>query len=411
MKKMGGEVSLYNPDAKKFAYVGAVLSDIHNGAFDAKQWYMELEEGFLKHIEKLSVLDFVVLDGDFFHTKVSANSDHAKFALKFLTRLLKICGKKNAKLRIIKGTESHDNRQLELFDGMDSVAECDFKIFHTVADEWLFEDLHVLYVPEEYMEDMDEYYKDYMGEDAQYDYVFGHGVVDKAAFLAVTQESEETRSQAPIFKVAKLHEICKGPIYFGHIHKPFLLDRFRYVGSYSRWAFGEEEDKGFIMTYYTPVTSEYKDEFIINENVRTFNTVKIEYTSTVFNKPEMEQINYLMDIADNLKSDYLRFEINIPETYPNPMLLTNMLKEAFHKHSRVKLKINNNSKLRQKQETEDKINKLMDQFSFIFAKSTSIEEKVSVFVKLQYGRNIPVDKMRYYLFEDIISSKGETSKT
>ena len=131
---------------KNNAYVGAVLSDPHNGAFDAKQWFYELDEGFLEYIDKLPILDFVTITGDFFDTKISVNSEHAKYALRFLSKLIKICANKSAKLRIIKGTESHDNKQLEMFDGLRSVAPCDFRVIHTVEKEWLFDDLHVLYI-------------------------------------------------------------------------------------------------------------------------------------------------------------------------------------------------------------------------------------------------------------------------
>jgi DNA repair exonuclease SbcCD nuclease subunit len=388
-----------------YAYIGAVLSDPHAGAFDPNQWYDELNKGFLNYIDKLEILDFLVITGDYFHTKISANSEYAKYALKFLTRVLKICAEKNTKFRIIKGTESHDNKQLEMFDGLRGVANCDFRVIHTVEKEWLFEDMHVLYIPEEYMEDKDEYYKEYF-EDT-YDYVFGHGLVDKAVFIAATQESETTRSQAPIFKTDELHAICKGPIYFGHIHKPMLVGRFRYVGSYSRWAFGEEEDKGFLMTYYTPESSDYIDEFIVNKNARRFDTVKIEYTSTVFNKTEKEQMEYLLKLASSLVVDYLRLEVNIPEEYPNPMLLTNMLNETFSKYSKVKLKINNNSKLRQKKETEEKVNKLLDMYGFIFDKSIEPDEKIVEYIKIKYQRNIPIERMRMYLHDEILARRGK----
>jgi DNA repair exonuclease SbcCD nuclease subunit len=403
MKAKGGDQSL-----DKYAYVGAVLSDIHSGAFEAKQWYMELEKGFVADIEKLAILDFLVITGDFFDMKISANSEHAKYALKLLSKLLKICTEKNAKFRIIKGTESHDNKQLEMFEGLEVVTNCDFRVIHTVESEMLFDDMKVLYIPEEYMENKDEFYKPYF-EDGPYDYIFGHGLVDKAVFIAATQESEVTRSQAPIFKTDDLHAICRGPIYFGHIHKPMKIDRFRYIGSYSRWAFGEEEDKGYVMTYYTPETGDYTDEFIPNNRARRFDTVKIEYTSTVFNKTEEEQIKHLLDLASSIIVDYLRLEINIPEEYPNASLLTNMIHEAFAKYSKVKLKINNNSKLRQKKEMEEKVNLLLDRYGFIFDKGLEPEEKISRYIKIKNGRNISVDRMRRYLYEEILTRKGEKS--
>lgn len=385
-------------------YHYVILSDPHNGAFKATIWYEELKL-FLNRVEKMKKLDFIIITGDYFHTKISANSDDAKYALKFLTKLLKLCAKKGSKLRIIKGTESHDNRQLEMFDGLNGVANCDFKIFHTVGEEWLFDDLRVLYIPEEYMEDKDEYYKQYFENDNKYDFIFGHGLMDKAVFLAATQESEETRSQAPIFKVNDLHNISHGPIYFGHIHKPMVIDRFKYVGSYSRWAFGEEEDKGFIIGTYNTETKEFTDEFIVNEKARRFDTIKLEYTSTIFKKSEQEQVSYLIELVKSFQVDFLRLEINIPIDYPNPLLLTGLLNETFNKYAGVKLKIINNSKMRQKKEMEEKVDKLLKTYGFLFDNSRSPEEKISKYIEIRYGRVIPIDKMTKYLYEDPVSSK------
>jgi len=391
--------------SKVLAYVGAIASDLHNGAFDPKRWYEELEKGFLDYLESLIVLDFVVITGDFFDTKISMNSDHATYALKFLTKLLKICEKKNAKCRIIKGTESHDNKQLEIFKVLYRSTKCDFKVIQTVEDEWLFDDLHVLYIPEEYMSDMNEYYKEYFAK--TYDMIFGHGMINQVLHIATNQESEVTMSKAPIFKTNELFAICKGPIFFGHIHKDIVIDnKFYYVNSFSRWSFGEEEDKGFRMCFYSPVTGKYRVEYIVNKLARRFDTITVDCGSPDFNKTEKEQIEYLMKLVDTFIIDYLRLEINIPEDYPNPNLFTKMLNEVFSKFKNIKLKINNNSKLRQKKEIEEKVNILLEKYGFIFNKSISYEEKLSRFIKEKYGRNIPVDKIRQYLFEGI-SAKGE----
>ena len=52
------------------------------------------------------------------------------------------------KIRIIQGTESHDNNQLEILDILAKNKQLDFKIFYEVAEEELFPDFNVLYVPE-----------------------------------------------------------------------------------------------------------------------------------------------------------------------------------------------------------------------------------------------------------------------
>ena len=275
----------------KSSYVGVIVADLHCGAFDANIWYEELNNGLIKNLKKMPILDFLIIAGDFYHSKISVNSKHAKVGLKIFTKIVKICKEKNAKLRIIKGTESHDNKQLEMLESLEELSDCDIKFIYTVEKEWLFSDLKILYLPEEYINDMNEYYQEFFNE--HYNYIVGHGLVDKAAFIASIQESETTHPKAPIFKVKQLESICYGPIYFGHVHKHMRIGNFRYVSSYSRWSFGEEEDKGYYITYFSPGTGNFKDEFIKNKYARNFDTVKIEITSSIFNKSENEIIKYL----------------------------------------------------------------------------------------------------------------------
>lgn len=399
---MGGEQSLTK---SKEVYVGVELSDIHAGAMDPVQWYTELEHGVLKKIKKLAILDYFIITGDFFDQKVSMNSEHAKYALKFLSELMGICIQKETKLRIIKGTESHDNKQLELFDVLYMNASCDFKVIHTVESEWLFDNMEVLYIPEEYMADKEAYYAPFFKRDEPYDMIFGHGMVDKAAFIAVNQESETTMSKAPIFKTEDLEVLCRGPIYFGHIHKRMEIGRFRYVNSFSRWAFGEEDDKGYYLTTYSPDTGKFEEEYIVNKKARHYDTIRIHMESSLFKQEAHEQVEYLVNMIKPLNAEFIRFEIHIPEDYPDALLLTNLLNEVFGTSKRVKLKIINNSKVRQKKEVEEKVNKLLELYGFIFDKGVSYEEKISRFIKIKYNRNMSEELIRSYLYESINVSK------
>ena len=55
----------------------------------------------------------------------------------------------------------------------------DIKVIKYASDEELLPNLHILYLPEEHILDKNEYYKEYFKEDKKYDYVFGHGVIEK----------------------------------------------------------------------------------------------------------------------------------------------------------------------------------------------------------------------------------------
>lgn len=386
----------------KKSYVGVVLADIHAGAFKADDLMYELDECVIKYLKSLKILDFVVIAGDLFDNKLSLNSEHTRYLFVFLKKLIDICIKHNAKLRIVKGTEFHDNKQLDVLKFLAN-SNCDIKIIETVSDEKLFDDLNVLYIPEEYVADKDDYYRDYLNDSDRYDMIFAHGLVNEVAFVAKMQESEVTMARAPIFKSEELLDVCKGPIFFGHIHKSQCIkNRIFYVGSFSRWIFGEEEPKGFFTVAYSPDTTNYDVEFIENKHAKRFDTMIIDYNSSFYRDDEKQQIDYVVNLVNNINTDKLRIIFNIPEDYPNPVLLTNLINDIFTKHNNIKTVINNNGKEKlKKRELEEKIKTLLTTYDFIFDKSIPTEDKLSRFIKIKFNKNISTDDMRDYLYQKI----------
>lgn len=381
-------------------YVGLIIADVHVGAIDPLTLHNELRQSFLSYIESLKVLDFIVIAGDLFDSRISLNSEHAKQLFYFLRDLIQICSRRNIKLRILKGTESHDNKQLEIIKYISTVG--DVKIISTVSEEDLFDNLKVLYIPEEYMNNMEEFYDEFLNNKT-YDMIFGHGLVSDVAFIAKMQESEVTMSKAPVFDSNKLLSICKGPIFFGHIHKPQCIkDRLYYVGSFSRWVFGEEEKKGFMSVAYTPDTGSFQTEFIENKYAKEYNTMIIDYKSDFYKNDANMQIEHIISLVNNITVDKLRIIFNIPEDYPNPTLLTNLINDVFSKYSHIKVIIKNNSKEKQKkEEMEKKIQSLIDTYDFIFDKGIKTEEKLSRYIKIKYNKDISVEQIRQYIYEKI----------
>ena len=392
------------------AYVIINLADVHCGSLPAKELYDQLNKIFLKKLEELPIVDAIIIDGDLCHFKLSMNSPHAKYLAQFISRMIEIVNKKNVKtkkktkIRVVKGTKSHDELdQLEVLEVFAKNSKCDFRVISTVEEEYLFDDLLVLYIPEEYLDNKDEYYKDYFSTKNKYDMIFGHGLVGEVAFAASKQEGETTLAKAPIFKSDQLLYICRGIVFFGHIHNSQVIkDRIFYVGSFSRYAFGEENEKGFYITTYSPSNGNFLNEFVVNTLAKRFDTVIIDYGSSLFKNSDNQQIEYLTSIVNNLVIDNLRLIINIPEDYPNALLLTNMIHETFSKQMNIKIIINNNAKMRQKRETDEKINLLLTRYGLIFDKSISHEEKISEFIKIKYNKEISVEKIRMYLYEKIL---------
>ena len=138
-----------------------VLGDIHWDAFDIPKQKEEMNLP-LNIIQKMNHLHLVVIAGDYFDSKISLNSKAAKAAINWMAALVSICKEKNVKIRLIKGTNSHDNNQLELFRPYEkeSLENDDgfFRIYNEVCIEETLPGLKCLYAPDENIAS-DDYYK------------------------------------------------------------------------------------------------------------------------------------------------------------------------------------------------------------------------------------------------------------
>ena len=375
-------------------YKGVMIADIHFGALPVERLYNELEI-FLDFIEKKS-LDFIVILGDWFDKKINLNSKDAKYSTVFFERICQICIDNDIKLRIIQGTESHDNSQLEVLEILAKNKPVDFKVFYEVEEEELFPDFNVLYVPEEYINSIDEKYGKYMNK--KYDMIFGHGMIQEVKFAALIQSSETTMKKAPIFKSKMLCDMCYGPIFFGHIHtKDIFNDRLYYVGSYSRWKFGEEEDKGFYYVKYENDTKEFEAKFIVNDKAMKYDTIEIYEKESGFYKLNTEnQIKYIQNLIQSFEYDFLRLQFYISQGYENENLLINMINESFGKYKNLKLDFKVNSKIKSKREVEEKINLLLDKYGFIFDNKIDTYKKINKFILEKYNKDISVEKIKEY---------------
>jgi DNA repair exonuclease SbcCD nuclease subunit len=132
-------------------FVTAFIADIHFGSMKSDNLYQQLQERFMKVISK-NKIDLIVFGGDMFHSIITMNYSTSQYVLLFMERVLDICVKNKIKhVRIIQGTMSHDNNQLNNFHIYENRTDVDFRIIRTLSEEELPEGIKILYVPEEYM--------------------------------------------------------------------------------------------------------------------------------------------------------------------------------------------------------------------------------------------------------------------
>lgn len=380
----------------KQSLVVVTIGDIHFGAMDSKVLLKELKDEFITKLKSMPIIDMIVITGDLYDHKLSLNSNHTKASFSFLRELCDMAVQKDIAIRVVKGTLSHDNDQL---DNLYMFADvCNFKVINQVEGEY-YRGCNILYMPEEYIDGDCNYYDGEWAK-SKWDLIFGHGMIKDATFVATKQESAITMKKAIILKTELLLNICKGIIMFGHIHTPGIYrKRFYYGGSFSRWCFGEEEDKGFNIIYYNP---EYPDrtkvEFMVNKSARIFDTVTLDVSNS--------NIDYVTDMIKNAIDmtcyHKKRVIVNISEDVNNPRLMASMISEIFGKYSDIKLVINSLAKEQIRRNNDEKVERLLEEFGFIFDKSISKEEKIYRYINKKYDRNISVDKIRDYLFNKII---------
>lgn len=397
----------------KSKYEGILLADVHIDRSDLDKLYNEFKKLVIDYIYDLKKLDFLVILGDWFDHKLFLNSRGSEYSYKMLYELFKACEEKHTKIRIVYGTESHECDQYNLINNIDTFG-LDVKVIKHVMEEDLFDDLKILYLPEESIYNKKEYYEEYFSEDKKYDYVFGHGIIREAMKEAAAsiESVSGNRRKVPVFSTAELERICKGKTYFGHYHVHTVMgldDNVSYVGSFTRWSFGEEEDKGFYHVSCNPIKDIYDDKFCINSMCPSYKTIYFGYDNSIFK--EESKMQDALDHFDSLVKkdvfDHLRLEFNIPEDAENPEYMINIINEKYKFNENIKTEIKHGYIEKEKERKKKEIKEVNDKYSFIFDKNMDISEKTRHFIAIEYEKTYPVKVIEIILtapLQEILNS-------
>lgn len=382
-------------------YKGLVLADIHIGAFNVEKLYNELSMTLFESLRKN--YNFIIICGDYFDRKLFLNDKESLYAYNIMTKILELVGPET-KVRIVYGTESHECNQYKILSELDN--HYDIKVIDHVCSEELFPDMKVLYVPEEHILDKTEYYSEYFKNEKEYNYIFGHGIIREVMKEAATlvETKAGNRKKVPTFSTAELNRVCRGQTYFGHYHvNTSIGDSVFYVGSFSRWHFGEEQPKGYYEIEYDVDRDEYFETFIENTICDTFHTISFGYDNDIFKsttnmEKKLDKVDKL--IKDDL-FDHVRFEFNIPESAENPEYMINYINERYKYRKDVKVEIVHGYIEQRRERDKEQIKKENEKYDILFDKNVSIEDKVSYFIGVEYNRKISTEKVYKYLYNDI----------
>ena len=358
---------------------GLVVADLHFGASSGKQLYHELLPVLSVLNNPNTVLDYFMILGDYFDAKCSLTSQSAKYALLFMSRVIEICTERQIKVRIIKGTLSHDVNQLETaFGHYMTKPGLDFRIFNTVDEEELLDGFKVLYVPEEYITSKEDYYKEFFKGRPRgyYNLAVVHGAFENVIPVLKSQEYEGMNTHAPVFTEKDFE--CAQLVLAGHIHKRTkVAQNIFYVGSYSRFCHGEELPKGCLLVNQV-IDKGFDIEFLENKNAPKYITKDLGTTMNIL--PAEQVIEQIEKLKEESNIDFLRVNISLEE---NDTVLANMavVKNYFHRDKSIKIRFSNEMRSRKETEKEEAIKVQQEEYSYLLDKGMTIPQKVSKYLK------------------------------
>lgn len=354
------------------------ISDIHFGATKHDEHlYQELEEVFISYInENKDSIDLIIICGDTADREVGMNEKAGRLMSKFILTINNISLEHGIPFFIFKGTMSHDFNQLENFRKLE-LLNPNFKIFNTVTKEKLDigceEPLKLLIIPEEYVENPDEYYNEYFDE--MYDFIFVHGTFDFAGYVAKLSTSEKSIKGAPTFNSKQFSEMAYGCTIAGHVHTSMNDNNVFYCGSFSRFSFGEEEDKGFFDILYNIEDSEDLElTFVVNELAPTYVTIQFD---DLPNDIE-EKSKYIKKLKESY--DYIRIKSKNGIDDETDL---QVLKEFSSNDSSIKMEVT------KRQETKED-----HKFDFILERKLDMPETIQKFQLVKFGRDVNLEKIK-----------------
>ena len=388
---------------------GILIADLHIGSINSSKQYDEIKHQIYPMI-KSEQPDFIIFLGDYFDHKFSLNDEPTFYSVLIINDIISICKEnnmENTKLRFVYGTESHEWDQYKFLNAMKT--DFDLKVIRYCEEEDLFSDLKVLYIPEEHLYDKGEYYEKFLSQPKKYDYIFGHGVLREVMKEAavISDNSNSNRKKVPIFSTGELMYACKGQVYFGHYHvHTNINDTVFYVGSFNRWCFGEEEDKGF---YLIEKINDDENEdiydctFIKNDLAETFQTISFGYDNSIFKDQEVmeKKLNQIDNMIKDNVFNHVRFEFNIPTNATNPEYISNFVKERYRFNDNVKVNIVHGYAEEKKKKEKEEVDSWNKENAPYFNRNTTIEDKVSYFISMEFKREIKPDKVELYLNKEL----------
>lgn len=250
------------------------LSDIHLGHHRTPTCEtIEALDELLPWDHTMAEVDIIFLAGDVFDSLLNLPADEVIEIRLWVFRLLKMCREYDIVLRVLEGTPSHDWRQSKIFTEINEIGDikADVKYADTLSIETIERfDLTVLYVPDEWLPETDDVWKEVV------DLLYQHQLekVDIAVMHGAFDYQLPAHVSAPTHSPDRYLGIVRYLIYIGHIHQHSVFKRIVSAGSTDRLKHNEEEPKGIIRSVVRK-NGDHSIKFVENTRAKTFKTFTV----------------------------------------------------------------------------------------------------------------------------------------
>lgn len=374
-----------------------LLADMHIGAIKDTAYYYNAMTNIIDNELIFKRSDMVVILGDYFDRLFKVNEEYVSLAVNIMSYLVRACMKSDTKIRIVYGTESHEMNQYKIFNHFLSSPNIGMKLFTTCTEETI-DGKSILYVPEEYIANKLEFYKDTIYSGKQYDYIFGHGVITDGmpAIIGRTRESDNinTENKVPHFNAGELSKAGK-IVVFGHYHIAWDNENVYYLGSLFRSAFGEEEPKrygiieddkiSFVMNdaAYDYITYEFNEEDKVYESsdniMKTITEIK-EKNNAIFTGEKYGKIRMIFHLPENVDQS---FRENLKTLIFNDKMIVPLLKEKVP------------------ETISDDQEEIKTEYDFILDPSMKIADKIYNYILKTYESSMSIKDIEKYISEPL----------
>lgn len=346
------------------------IADIHFGCNESPEYmYNQLKIQFIDRLYKID-FDIVSICGDLFDSKFMSNNVAITYALLFIDELVKLCSYKNATLILLAGTLSHDANQLSLFYHYMNNPSVDVRIIEKIQFENI-KGLRVLCIPELYGISEEEY-NNILYYSKGYDICFLHGTYKNS--YKGSEIATLNSNHAPVFGINHFDN-CAGVILMGHYHIPSVYDGYAYYnGSAFRFRFGEEEEKGFLITLYNKYTRQHYTELIPIKS-HTYSTININH---LLNEDPKKIIDWIKSEKQNRNIDFIRVQFN------NAGQNMDIVRNYFRTSPNIKLH-ELDRKDKQMQQIDQEILEKNQEYSYILDTSINDYDKFVMYMNQNEG--------------------------